>query len=189
MVLDENDGYKVGGTIVFKYVFDITFSDNIVNAGDGGIAGDTSTNRTCVLNFEMKGNSFVSGFFATGGYTANGAWTMQRTSYHKEALFSTYLTRVVDDTTGTVLYTSLDVSENTFSGMTGQICPVTNHFNYTAPAGTVSQSFGDRLVWRDNIIPAGCSLVATYLQNNGSQTNSWRTVDTASYTDYTPPEE
>ena len=182
-----------GVTYYFRFK-EVNFSNNVVNAGEGGIVGD-SAGQVPVTHFTMRGNTFVSRYITGGDWRNSDGWMMRpdgNSSYaNREALFNTYLFRATG-ADESIDYTTVDVRDNVFDGMGAvSICPLLNRFDAASPAGTVSLKFGDYLTWRDNIIPTGASFRYLY-KNLGADdypTRSLTEEQIAAYENYVPPTE
>ena len=182
-----------GVTYYFRFK-EVNFSNNVVNAGEGGIVGD-SAGQVPVTHFTMRGNTFVSRYITGGDWRNSDGWMMRpdgSSSYaNREALFNTYLFRATS-ADESIDYTTVDVRDNVFDGMGAvRICPLLNRFDAASPAGTVSLKFGDYLTWRDNIIPTGASFRYLY-KNLGATdypTRSLTEEQIAAYENYVPPTE
>ncbi len=161
-------------SVVRKFVFkEVTFSNNILDAGNGSISGNLVTSPWLVNNFNLCNNTFKAAYITSGASGEQKGWRMNSNEKYrntKETLFSIYLKRKYGKT-------SLNVIGNKFIGMkNASICLLVNHYSIDDNDNTKSAPKGDFSKVQGNTCPPGSEIKLIRLQRvtkKGEKTYSY----------------
>lgn len=162
-------------SVVTKFVFnEVTFSNNLLDAGEGSISGNLSSNPWHTRSLTLCNNTFKSKYITSGASGKQKGWRLfndTKFRENKEALFVTYLKRKHGST-------KLTITGNKFIGM-GKvpICLLINQYSANEDDKTKSAARGDIMKIQGNTCPIGSTIVLTKYQRiakNGNSTATYR---------------